>query len=608
MTRISSLASNTALINQILRTQRSLFEFQTQIGTQKVSQDYAGISTATRRLINLENSRDQLQQFAINNNQMNLRLEIAESAIGGITKAMDDFKDALIAFQGGDRKDPARVSDIQGNAFKSLQSIQGLLNVQADGRFVFSGAKVTSQPVDLGLTTISAFQAQFDGARVTIPTTRDAHLEDFSFSKNSSTSATNWLTFVRDQGGTGISRVTATSSEFNNVTVGSTITISGTTSGTNDGTYEVVAVSGTTIDIKTEQLTDEGALAVTISYQDPNDSKTTITLNTTTSFTRATNTITRTAGDALTNVPVGAKITIAGAAAGPPTNNGSFTVASNDGTNIVIETNRFTDQGTAGAKYFTFTSAANLNFVDGGASADTIVAPANTFKDGAGNLLLAGAQITVTGGLNNGKTFTIASVSADGSTVTLVAADVVAAVTGTTITLDIETAPGTISSTSYYKGDGISVTHRVDSDRDFEFDITGIDPAFEKGIRAMKLILQGKFKTEGGLDQNQGRISDALFLMQSSLKRNTLGTPPFGTELASNTEALELEIGFNRILIRDTNAFNENLIGFLENNIVSVEDIDLTTTLTRLLDGQIVLEASFQAFARIRQLSLTNFL
>ena len=515
MTRISSLASNTALIRQILRTQRSLFEFQTQIGTQKVSQDYAGISTATRRLINLENSRNQLQQFAINNNQMNLRLEIAESAVGGITKAFSDFKAALIAFQGGDQNDQSRVSDIQDNAFKTLKAVQGLLNVQADGRFVFSGGRVTTQPVDLGLTTVSAFQAQFDGARVTTPTTRDAHIENFSFSKDSSTSATNWLTFVRDQGGTGISRVTATSSEFSNVTVGSTITISGTTSGTNDGTYVVVAVSGTTIDIKTEQLTDEVPTPVTITYQDPNDSNLTITLNTTTSFTRGTNTITRTAGDALTNVPVGAKITITGAAAGPPTNNGSFTVASNDGTNIVIESKRFTDQGIAG---------------------------------------------------------------------------------------------GTISSTSYYKGDGLSLTHRVDSDRDFEYDITGVDPAFEKGIRAMKLILQGKFKTEGGLDQNQGRVGDALFLMNSSLKRNIVGTPPFGTELASNTEALELTIGFNRILIQDTNAFNRNLIGFLETNIVGIEDIDLTTTLVRLLDGQTVLEASFQAFARIRQLSLTNFL
>jgi len=299
--------------------------------------------------------------------------------------------------------------------------------------------------------------------------------------------------------------------------VGSTITISGT--GNNDGTFEVVAKTATTIDIKTEQLTDEGATAVTITYQDPNDSKKTITLNTTTSFTRATNTIARTAGDALTNVPVGAKITITGATAGPPTNNGSFTVASNDGTNIVIESKRFTNEGSGGSE-----------------------------------------------------------------------------------------VAGTISSTAYFKGDQVSMTHRVNSDRDFEFDITGIDPAFEKAIRAMKLILQGNFKTEGGLDQNQGRVADALFLMQSSLKRTTIGTPPFGTELASNIEELELDIGFNRILINDTNAFNKNLIGFFENSIGDVENVNLTETVTRLLDEQTALEASFQAFARIRQLSLTNFL
>ena len=603
MTRISSLASNTALIRQILRTQRSLFEFQTQIGTQKVSQDYAGISTATRRLINLENSRNQLQQFAINNNQMNLRLEIAESAVGGITKAFSDFKAALIAFQGGDQNDQSRVSDIQDNAFKTLKAVQGLLNVQADGRFVFSGGRVTTQPVDLGLTTVSAFQAQFDGARVTTPTTRDAHIENFSFSKDSSTSATDWLTFVRDQGGTGISRVTATSSEFSNVTVGSTITISGTTSGTNDGTYVVVAVSGTTIDIKTEQLTDEGLnAAVVITYQDPADSNKTITLNTTLVFTRSTNTMVRSVGDAITAIPVGTKITIASAS----NNNASFTVKSNDGTNLVIETLRFTDQGTGGAPQLSFTSlTTEVTFTDNAPSKDTIFAAAG----GQVTNLKAGMKVTISGATDGGNniTFTVSSVSTDGSTIT-VDENVTATTDPNQVTFLTQEAGGTVSATSYFNGDQVSLTHRVGPDRDFEFDINAVDPAFEKAIRAMELIMQGVFKTEGGLDQNSGRIRDAFFLLSSSLNRAVSGTPPFGTELKSNMEQIELDVGFNRELIKNTNGLDEKLIAFLETSISGVEDINVVEVITRLLDEQRALETLFQAFARIRQLSLVNFL
>ena len=602
MTRISSLAANNSLLNQIFKTQVNLFNLQTQIGTEQVSQDYKGIGSNTQRLINLENTRNQLKNFIINNGKMDLRLEIANTTINGIRDIIRDFKKELDEFQQGATKDPVRVKDIQDDAFRALKSFEGLLNIQVNGRFLFAGSRVTTQPANFGLTTLADFQAKYDGARVSIPTTRDAHLEDFSFSKNASTSATNWLTFVRDQGGTGVSRVTATSSEFSNVTVGSTITISGTTGGTNDGTYEVVAVSGTTIDIKTEQLTDEGPNPVVITYQDPADSNKTITLNTTLVFTRSTNTMVRSVGDAITAIPVGTKITIASAS----NNNASFTVKSNDGTNLVIETLRFTDQGTGGAPQLSFTSlTTEVTFTDNAPSKDTIVAAAGKFTN-----LRAGMKVTIGNATDagNNTTFTVSSVSTDGSTITVDENVTVRAGDVNLVTFLTQEAGGTVSATSYFKGDQVSLTHRVGPDRDFEFDINAVDPAFEKAIRAMELIMQGVFKTEGGLDQNSGRIRDAFFLLSSSLNRAVSGTPPFGTELKSNMEQIELDVGFNRELIKNTNELDEKLIAFLETSISGVEDINVVEVITRLLDEQRALETLFQAFARIRQLSLVNFL
>ncbi|MGH6660811.1 MAG: flagellin, partial [Rhodospirillales bacterium] len=327
MTRISSLASNTALVNQLLRTQARLFDLQTQVSSEKVSQDYTGIALDSQRLINIENSRDSLKRFVDNNNQMETRLKITDTALAGIREIIDNFRKNLDIFQGGSTKDQTRVQTIQDDAFRSLKSLEDLLNTEVNGRFLFAGARVSTEPANFGLSTIAAFQATFDGARVTIPTTRDATLEDFSFNKNSTTGAANWLTFERFVAAAGGSRVTATSAEFSNVTVGSTITISGT-GGINDGTYTVKAVGGggTTIDIKTEQLTDEAAVPVTITYQDPANINGTLSVSATVTFTRANNTITAAVAGALTDIPVGAKITIAGAAAGPPTNNGSFTV------------------------------------------------------------------------------------------------------------------------------------------------------------------------------------------------------------------------------------------------------------------------------------------
>ena len=708
MTRISNLAANTSLLQQIFRTRSDLFDLETQIGTGKVSQDYKGIGTDTQRLINLENTRSQLQQYIKNNELMDLRLNIASTAVQGLRDVVSDFRNAVLDYQTSDIKGQTDVKDIQDNAFLSLQSLQSLLNIEVDGRFLFSGARVRTQPVDFGLTSLNDFQSTFDGARVQVSTIRDSHLENFSFNKDSGTTAANWLTFERNVGavqqvdtitvggtvevgdkftvtingtafnftatttsandvaiglaaavnggaepvtagapaggvftltantaGTafsssaattetdgsaadnqtivtaatipnvpGGSRVTATSSEFTNVAVGSTITISGT-GGVNDGTFEVIAKTGTTLDIRTEQLTDEPAKAMTISFQDPADSTKTITLNTTLSFTRANNTITRTLGDAITDIPVGAKITIAGS----NTNDASFTVKSNDGSNLVVESKRFTDQGTGGAPYFTFTTGATLQFIDGGASADTIVAPAGTFQDASGAALPAGLKLTITGTGANNVTYTIASVSTDKSTVTLVSTDTVTNEGPGAGTVTTTTATGTISSTSYFKGDQVAMTHRVDSNRDFEYDLNAVDPGFEKAIRAMKITLQGVFQTEGGLDQNTDRIEKILFLLNSALDRAPPGgTPPFGTELSSNIEQIERNLGFDRVLIDTTNTLHTDLISFLDGSVSKVEDINLTEAITILLNQQLALEASFQVFARIRQLSLVNFL
>ena len=708
MTRISNLAANTSLLQQIFRTRSDLFDLETQIGTGKVSQDYKGIGTDTQRLINLENTRSQLKQYIQNNELMDLRLNIVSTAVQGLRDVVSDFRNAVLDYQTSDIKGQTDVKDIQDNAFLSLQSLQSLLNIEVDGRFLFSGARVRTQPVDFGLTSLNVFQSTFDGARVQVSTIRDSHLENFSFNKDSGTTAANWLTFERNVGavqqvdtitvggtvevgdkftvtingtafnftatttsandvaiglaaavnggaepvtagapaggvftltadtaGTafsssvattetdgsaadnqtivtaatipnvpGGSRVTATSSEFTNVAVGSTITISGT-GGVNDGTFEVIAKTGTTLDIRTEQLTDEPAKAMTISFQDPADSTKTITLNTTLSFTRANNTITRTLGDAITAIPVGAKITIAGS----NTNDASFTVKSNDGSNLVVESKRFTDQGTGGAPYFTFTTGATLQFIDGGASADTIVAPAGTFQDASGAALPAGLKLTITGTGANNVTYTIASVSTDKSTVTLVSTDTVTNEGPGAGTVTTTTATGTISSTSYFKGDQVAMTHRVDSNRDFEYDLNAVDPGFEKAIRAMKITLQGVFQTEGGLDQNTDRIEKILFLLNSALDRAPPGgTPPFGTELSSNIEQIERNLGFDRVLIDTTNTLHTDLISFLDGSVSKVENINLTEAITILLNQQLALEASFQVFARIRQLSLVNFL
>lgn len=515
MTRIADLSASNALIQRILTTQATLHDLETQVSTEKKSQTYSGIANESQHLLNIENTNKLLGQYVRNNEIMDLRLEVADATITGFQQTATDFQDVLITFGQTSVPTQENVDNIQDWAFQTLKTIESYLNTEADGRYLFSGARLTTQPVDLGLTTRQAFQAKYDGYGVTYPTTRDAHLSDFSISNDgAATPDTTWLYFEKDAGA-GASRITATAAQFANIDVGATFELTGTAS--NNGTYTVAAVGGggTTIDIVTEMLTDEAnETAATLTKPDGTVLRTGTLTDL--SFVRATNTVTAAAAGSLSGIAVGEAFTIGGTT----NNNGTYTVVSNDGTNIVVETKFLTDEGGAGA----------------------------------------------------------------------------AAVAGT------------LTATSYYKGDKTAITHRVDNDRSFSYDLNAIDPAFEKIIRAVSIVAQGVFGTEGGLDQNMSRVNDALALLDLGLTATATGAQPYGTELTSNIERIQRDVAFDRILIKQMNETHNQLIGFLDTEISDVENADRLEVVSRLLDTSQALEASYQAMARIRQLSLHNFL
>jgi len=98
-------------------------------------------------------------------------------------------------------------------------------------------------------------------------------------------------------------------------------------------------------------------------------------------------------------------------------------------------------------------------------------------------------------------------------------------------------------------------------------------------------------------------------LLNSSLEITQSTTPPpFGTELSNNMTAVEHDIGFQRVLIDQTNERHNSLISFFEGRIATTENIDPLDAITRLLDDQQALEASFQVLSRVKQLTLGNFL
>jgi hypothetical protein len=906
MSRISTLAANTLLLNQTLQTQKRILDGQVSVSSEKKSQDYQGIYTDSRRLVNMENSNNLLSRFVENNEQEDVVLKASTTVLESIETTLNDFRSSLSTYAASESKDAAQVKSIQDQAFQALLSLQDYLNTDVDGRYLYSGGKTSSEAVTLGLSTVSDFQTKYDGERTTYALTRDAHLDTFSLSQDTlntnkkHVTNTNFLQFRRDGDNdpttSGTSSITASSALFSHVSAGSYYTV--TNSGSNNGSYVVDSVSsdGRTINVKSKMFTDESTVTgATITYADPTDDAKTLTLSsadfTSLSFTRDNDTMVSASATGLTALQVGEYFTVSGTAQ----NDGTYTIASKTGNNTVtIESVKLTDEGidrassggtanldlytntdvefnatnstiqirqsgqatgvenifsslvagntftvagsTSNNGLFTVSSVSadgstvtvaeaitnetdtdgtsftgNVTYTSGTRAVVTNVGGAGTdtvqIQDGAGGVisgalgsltigdkvslsgsatsdnanytvtavnaatstftvaediaatennttgvhleansgnstffkmitntdieftagtnviqvresgtttavpniftgLKVGNTFAVTNSTSNNATFTITAIGADGSSVTVAEAltaetdttgvdfagvgDVALAyssgtrvtftnvgaagtdtiqvldsagaaltgafndltvgqtfsmsgagpgydnsnytitakstdgstvtvaedITGVTATdtdgvkIEAFAVDGKLEASSYYNGDSLTQTHRVDSDRSFINSLNAIDPAFEKAIRAMGIILQGKYGTAGGLDQNSERADQALYLIDSAQERTVAAAPPAGlsTELTSNLEEIQITMGFNRVLIKNSNALHTNLIGFYEANISDMENSDPLETITKLLDDQRVLEASFQTYARIRQLSLTNFI
>lgn len=421
-TRIANLAANNQLMNYLRRTQRDLHHYELAVSTEKKSQDYAGISRDAEQLINIENERNRLERFDLNNDQLDLRLNITQTVVNNIQETIRSFRSQLLAFNGGESTDPQRIKEIQDNAFRALQDMQANLNTDVNGQYIFSGGRVNKQPVSLGLTDLTTFQTRYDGNTVVYPWTRDAHVQ------------TNLTTATANTG---------------NLT-----------------------------------------------------------------FNAAAETISAATAGSLAAIPVGSTITVAGAAAA---NNRNFTVLSNDGTTITVA-------GTTGT-------------------------------------------VTVAGDITVG-----------------------------------ETVAATLQVSSYYSGDTDTLTHRVNDNQTFDIDLNAIDPAFEKAIRAMAIVAQGN------LLNNQERPSEALGLLDMSLEPPESASSAYGAELPNNLHQISIDLGFDRVMINTQKNTTNQFLAFLDQRIIDLENEDQLEAITKMLDAQRSLEASYAALSRIRQLSLTNYI
>lgn len=342
MNRIATFAAGTRILDHLLKSQARVSERQTQVATEKVAQDYAGIAAKTTRLLEVEHARTLAARFKDGNDLMKTRLGVAEQSVTAVATAARDARNLLLDAGASEPLSKDAVDRMQAGAFRALQEIEASLNVKVDGRYLFSGARVTTRPVDLGLTDLADFQARFDGRTTLFPSSRDASLARFSLDPGG-----DWLTFEQDPAAPGRIRVgAAAAAEVAAIVAGTPITLAGTPAGAFDGTFVVKAVGsdagGTYLEVVEERFFTEAAAAATITLADG----TRLTAGDTggLDFDGGAETMQAAIADSFVGkLAVGDVFTVSGSAS----NDGTYEVAGNDGTTVTIVARKLPDSGGA---------------------------------------------------------------------------------------------------------------------------------------------------------------------------------------------------------------------------------------------------------------------
>ncbi len=430
MNRIATFAIQQLSLSNTLETQRQLYESQIQVSSGKVSSNYLGVATESRRLVNLEGTLTATEGFNKNIDLIERRLATMEANVGAAFDLASDFRELLVSATSGGN---ASELGLNQKASDLIETLGGLVNVKQDDRYLFAGSRVDTLPIDLSSLLAS-----------TPPLVAAA---EFTGTATTSTTGINSLTGI-----VGVQVETGNTGDAFQLTYNAgTQTFSMTN--LNGGASSQVALGGVPTPGTTKDLTfTVGGERVVLTIDENFN-----------------------AGAAITSATVVGNV---GAGVGAF---GAITVTGTTGDISNIDQNTVETSGTAASATLTLSST-DGNFVATGV--DLTVGPSTVpvvLINGTTGATMS-LQVGVTTGLNDAAIADAATEIQLGNFLENIAA------TNGTINL-IDARPGDPgydpNNPAFYKGDTQKLSARIETTTTMEYGITGDESGFEKLFRAL---------------------------------------------------------------------------------------------------------------------------
>ena len=153
--RVATFASASHVLDETLRSQARLAALQVQQASGKISTDYGGLGATAGRIINVEVSKQRAQSYADAASLSSDRVQVMYDTVGSLVDLLTQLRSEVSSASSG--LDTGSGTAINEVASQMLTEAASLMNSQFEGRYLFSGSRVDTKPVDLtSLTTATA--------------------------------------------------------------------------------------------------------------------------------------------------------------------------------------------------------------------------------------------------------------------------------------------------------------------------------------------------------------------------------------------------------------------------------------------------------------------
>lgn len=146
MTRVSTYGQLNSTLATITRLQSDLATAQTQESSGLKSTTYQGVGSASQRLVNLDGQIARSMQYVQDGEIVSSRVSTMYSAVGNMIDVLGQYQSLLSTAMSGNSASTVALND---QAQTLMNNFVDQANTQLSGRYLFSGDKTDTAPVDL---------------------------------------------------------------------------------------------------------------------------------------------------------------------------------------------------------------------------------------------------------------------------------------------------------------------------------------------------------------------------------------------------------------------------------------------------------------------------